>query len=62
VHNFIRKDYDADDSLFSVALKNHYKQDWINVSQFPTMPDVPYVLHGQPPDQTPQSKEMMIIV
>ena len=23
---------------------------------------VPYVSHGQPPDQTPESKEMMVIV
>ena len=60
--NFIRKNCSANDPLFSVALKKHYGKDWIDASQLPTMPDVPYVLHRQPPDQTLQSKEIMIIV
>jgi hypothetical protein len=61
VHNFIRKDCGATDPLFSVALKSHYGQDWIDVSQLSTMPDVTYVSPGQPPDRTSQSKETMII-
>jgi hypothetical protein len=50
MHNFIRKDCGATDPLFSVALKSHYGQDWIDVSQLSTMPDVTYVSPGQPPD------------
>ena len=61
IHNFIRKDCGLTDPLFVDALKKIYGEEWIDVSQVVTISTVPYAAHDVLPDQSPQSKEFMVI-